>query len=268
MATSDSAPPPTAPEHASTLDARSREIIGGVIRLLARNGYDPCDISAEAEKTCREESISWVRAEPVAPSAIEAATQVFTLWFHESAYTDSRGKPRPLSVRGKRSLEALARQAGPNLKVEEVLKHVLRREVLRPHGRRYLPRRRILIFDEPGTSHARGLERVATILRTLAHNREANGTTPKWYERVATNARFPVSKRAEFDKRLEEFLDRMLVRFDTEMHEKADRRKKGEATVGLQIGVYVSEYQRSPPEPPAAPEPRATRERRRKKKSP
>ncbi len=258
MASSDP-PPPTAPERASTLDARSKEIIGSVVRVLARSGCNPRDIAAEAEKTCREVSTSWVPPARVALSPLEAAGHVLTLWFCEAAYTDARGKPRPLPVRGERSLEALVLQVDASLEVDEVLGHLLPRGVLRRHGTRYVPRRRVLFVGGSGPYHVRVVDRVAAMLRTLEHNSEPGRTTPKWYERVAANARFPVSQRAEFDKRLRESLDAILARFDAEMHEKNRRRKKGEPTVGLQIGVYVSEYE------PSLPEPRATRERRQKK---
>jgi hypothetical protein len=166
-----------------------------------------------------------------------------------------------MPLRGERSLEALALQWDPSFDVEEVLSHLLRRGVLRRRGSRYVPLRRVLFAPRSGTYHSRVVERVAAILRTMQHNSEPEHATSRWYERVALNNSFPVSQRAEFDQRVSEVFDGMIFRIDAEMNQKERRRKKGEPTVGVQIGVFLSEFEPSLPARRAMPA-------RRGKKSP
>ena len=263
MAASDSptAAPSGALERSSTLDASSREVLGSVVRMLAASGSDPREIAREVEKNCRKIAASWAPPPPKPVSTLNAAGHVLTLWFSEPAYTDARGRPRPLPLRGERSLEALALQWDASFDVEEVLSHLLRPGVLRRQGSRYVPRRRVLFASQTGTYHSRVVERVAAILRTMEHNSQPEHTTSRWYERVALNNRFPVRERAQFDQRLREAFDAIVFRIDAEMHEKERRRKRGEPTVGLQLGVFLSEFEPSVPQRRAKP-------RRHRRKSP
>jgi len=264
MAATDppTAAPASALEPSSTLDASSREVLGSVVRVLAANGCDPREIATEVEKDCRRMAASWAPPAPKSVSTLNAAGHVLTLWFSEPAYTDARGRPRPLPLRGERSLEALALQWDASFDVEEVLSHLLRPGVLRRQGSRYVPRRRVLFTPGSGTHHSRVVERVAAMLRTMEHNSDPKHALSRWYERVALNNRFPVSQRTQFDQRLQEVFDAMLFRFDAEMHQKERRRKRGEPTVGLQLGVILSEFE------PSLPERRAKPRRHIKKKSP
>jgi Family of unknown function (DUF6502) len=222
----------------STLDARAREAIARSVRVLARCGCKPEHIAQEVLKACRRIPRSWARTATAAVSEMDAAAHVLTLWFQDPLYLDSSGNPKPLPLRGAaRSLEALARRVNPKLDVEKILAHLLRRSVLRRIGSRYLPRNRALIFRGSGAPyHARSIQTMVSMLSTLEHNSRPGRSTPGWFERFAANARVPVSAIPAFDRWL--LRHRFLEQADAKLHAYERRRRKGERTVRIGVGLY------------------------------
>ena len=233
----------------STFDADAREAATSFVRVLARRGYTPQDIGAEVLRACRRIPRSWAQTAKVAVSQIDAAGHVLTLWFQDPAYLDSMGNPQPLSLRGADlSIEALARRVDAELDVEEILSHLLRRSVLRRNGTRYLPRSRVLMFRGSGASyHARSMQALVAMLSTLERNSRPGHSTPVLFERFAANVRVPVGAVAAFDRWLHRNGNRLLEQADAKLHAYERKRRKGERTIRLGVGVYRFGEEQPPP---------------------
>jgi hypothetical protein len=228
------------PRQSSTLDGRAIEAATRFVRVLARCGCAPKDIAREVLRACRKVPRSWAKNAIATVRGMDAAAHIVTLWYSEPAYLDSRGNPRPLPLRGPgASLESLLEQVDRKLDTQEVLRHLLRRQVLRRFGSRYLPRERLVSFRGTGAPyHSRSLRGLVSMLRTLEHNSEPERSTPGWFEVIAVNPRFPMSSRAAFDERLRRLGMRWLVQIDADMHRRERSRRKGERTVPLGVGIY------------------------------
>ena len=229
---------------ATKLDARALGAVACFVRVLARAGCAPQDIGREVQKACRTVPMAWRRHSRAELTAIDAAAHVLTLWHSDPEYLDARGKPRALPLREKGScIKALLRRVNPELRLSNVLSHLLQTRTLRRVGKRsYLPNDRVLSFrgtQEP--YHSRLLRALLAMLRTLEHNSIPDRNAPPWCEMLASNARFPVSARAAFDDRLRRLARQFLFHLDADMHRHERARRKGERTVPLGVGVYLFE---------------------------
>jgi Family of unknown function (DUF6502) len=231
-------------DRSSALDARAREAVTRFVRVLARTGCSPVEIARQVERAGREVPRSWLRNTRAQVRAMDAAAHALTIWYSDPSYVDARGKPRVLPIHGSGpSLEALARRADPALGPSEILPHLLRPKALRRLRRGFLPPSdRVLWFRGSGDPyHSRSVQGLLAMLRTLEHNGRSARTTPGWFEAFAVNPRFPVSARPAFDERIRRMGMRLLSHVDVDMHRRERRRKKGERTVPLGVGIYLFE---------------------------
>lgn len=224
----------------STLDARATEAIGRFVRILARCGCAPGDISEEVDRACRALPKWMVEKARAALREMDDASHVLTLWFSDPAYLDRQGRPMPLPLRGAGgSLETLAARADPNPNVRELVRYLSRRKALKRVGNRYLPKDRILsLRGAGGPDNFRHLRGVLGMLRTQEHNGQPSRRAEGWYEVFAENPRFPTSARSAFDKSMRQWGNRMMLRADAEMHRYERGRKRGERTVRMGVGIY------------------------------
>jgi hypothetical protein len=226
------------------LDPRVRQALQCLARVLARCGCAPRALEREFAKVCREIPKSLWKAtfsrEPGAPA------HVLTLWFSDPAYLDARGGPRPLPLRGRTSIEALAHRVDPSLDARDVLRYLQRGRGLRRTGGRYVPRDRVLNFAERLEQLER-LRGLFGLLSTLKHNSERVPQAARRFDVFAWNPHFPVSARPAFDKHVRRVGNRFLVQFDTQMHLRELARRPGEPTIPLGVGVYVFEDNPVPP---------------------
>lgn len=231
----------------SALEARAQEAVTRFVRVLARCGCTPRYIAQEVLKACRRVPRSWAQTTRAAVSDMDAAAHVLTLWFQDPACLDSKGNPQPLRLRGgERSLEALARQVDPKLDVDKILTHLLRRAVRR-RGGRYVPRDRVLMFRGSGPPyHARSLRTLVAMLGTLEHNARPRRSTPGWCEVFALNARVPASAISAFDQWLRRHGTRLLEQADGKLHGYEQKRRRGERTVRMGVGIYQFEEDTPP----------------------
>jgi hypothetical protein len=228
------------------------------VRLLARCGCSPSDIGKEVLKACRRLPKSSAQNSRATVPEVEGAAHALTLWFSDPEYLDSNGNPRPLPVRGHApSLESLSCRVDPRLDVQEVLRHLLGRSVLRRVKARYVPRHRVLFLRGFGSLyHSRSLRTLLAILSTLDHNGQPRRSSA-WFERFAVNPRIPVSQVPGFDQRLRRRGDSFIVETDADLLGCERARKPDEQTVCVGVGVYRFE------EPLLPRERLATRSRRR-----
>lgn len=225
---------------ASMLDVRAVEAVKRFVRVLARCGCPPKDIAAEVAQACYAVPKSWIYSPRVAIRDLDAAAHIVTLWYSDPRCLDPAGNPRPLPLRGlSPSVESLLFEVDRTLDPHDVLRHLLRRKVLRRVRTRYVPRERLVSFRGAGAPHyVRCLRVLGSMLRTLEHNNEPERTTPGWFEVTAVNSRLPVSACKGFDDRLRKQGMRLLAPLDGYMHNRERTRKKGEGTVCMGVGIY------------------------------
>jgi hypothetical protein len=222
------------------LDPIALEAIERFTRVLAHCGGAPRDLAAAFEAAChRIPPAAAVGAEGATPEMSDAS-HVLTIWYSDPQYTNPDGVPSAVPLRGTApSLEALVRSVDPKLKVEVVLRYLLRVRALRREGRRYAPRSRSLALrGTGGPTNFRNLRGLTAMLRTLEHNGRPKRLARGWFEVFAENPRFPAEARAAFDTRLDRLGMEFLQAIDADMHRRELARKPSEATVRIGVGVY------------------------------
>ena len=229
---------------ASSLNSSSMEAVDRFVRILARCGSEPQDIVRVVNEACQRIPAAWQVKAREAPREIGDAAHVLTLWFTEPAYLDKRGEPVALPLRGaSRSIAALVRRVDRRLDAREVLQYLLRTGGVRQKGTtRFMPRARgLLLRGAQGPDYFRTLRVLANMLRTLEHNvlplRQVRG----WFEYFAENPHFPASARAAFDGHVNRLGQEFLSRIDAYMRRREVKRRPGEPTVRLGVGMHLWE---------------------------
>ena len=231
------------PPGLSSLDAASLEAVGRFVRILARCGSIPQDIVRAVRQECEQIPPHWATRARRAQRYISNAAHVLTVWYSEASYLDADGRPRPLPLDGaSMSLAALVRGVDRKLDARQVLTHLLSIGAVRREGRRYVPRRRMLLL--PGTQgpgHFLTLHILTTMLTTLEHNAQGLGPASAWFQYVAENPRFPVSRRKQLDKYVKGIGESVLPRVDVYMRRREATRRPGEPTIRVGMGMYLWE---------------------------
>jgi hypothetical protein len=222
------------------LDAAALEAIHHFSRvMIVRCGYDTnaVDVAfSKAVEACRQDL-------PTAPPLlreIPEASHIVTLWGSNIDYVDEAGKPLPLPLRGKsRSIQALAAQTNPDLDLDELLQYLLRTNTVEQAGETYVLRQKwVMLRGIPGLAHGRSIRGLLGVLRTFEHNLLADSDARSWFEFMAENPHFPVSKLGAFDKLLRRVGLAMLRKIDGYMRNCEKHRTPGEPTVWLGVGAY------------------------------
>jgi hypothetical protein len=210
------------------------------VRLLARCGCTPSDITREVTAASQVVPKSWATKAQAAQPYLHHTSHVLTLWFSDPQFLKPDGTPRPLPVRGKgASIEALAQRVDPRLVAREVVRLLERGRVLRRVGERYVPRERSLVIrGEDLVDSFRKLRGLLGMLRTFEHNQRPKGQVPGWFEAFADNPHFPVRAIPSFDRKVRAEADRLLVQFDSDMHREERSRDPNEPTVRIGVGIY------------------------------
>jgi len=235
------------PERAKSapLAATVRQAIGQFVRLLSRSGVATDGIREEVLRACRTAPTKRTRAG--LSQEINDASHVMTLWFSDPAYTDKRGSPRALPLRGAAlSIEGLVRRVDPRLDVRNVLRYLERGRALRRVGARYAPRQQTLMFTQADDLSVT-LEGLFGLLRTLAGDMHGSQGRRRRLQVFAFNPRFPASGVAGFGRRIRPLVHRLLVQADDDMHLRELGRKPREPTVRMGLGVYQFVVRPRPP---------------------
>jgi hypothetical protein len=222
------------------LDAAALEAIHHFSRvMIVRCGYeaDAFDTAmSNATKACRQD----LPTVPPLMREIPEASHLVTLWGSNIDYVDEAGNPLPLPLRGKgRSIQALASQTNPALDLDELLQYLLRTHTVEQQGEAYALRQKwVMLRGIPGSAHGRSIRGLLGVLRTFEHNLLADSDSRSWFEFMAENPRFPVSKLGAFDKLLRRLGLAMLRKLDAYMRHCEKHRDPGEPTVWLGVGAY------------------------------
>lgn len=225
------------------LSAASIGAIGRVVRILGRCGARAPDIVRAMRRAAAQIPASWAVRATRATREMEYAPHTLTLWHTEAEYLDPLGKPRALPFEGpSRSFAALVRRVDPRFNPREVLEYLVRGGAIRRLGRRYLPRGRGLFIRGAGGPDYFHTQRLLTnMLSTLEHNLEVKPPVPGWFVYVTENRQFPVRERKSLDKYVAKIGKELLFRLDAYMHRRELRRRAGEPTMGVGIGINLWE---------------------------
>jgi hypothetical protein len=229
----------------STVSGASLESIGRFVRILARCGATPNDIVRAVRIAAARIPGSWaVRARKVTRE-IDDAAHVLTVWFSEAAYLDPSGRPRALPLEGaSKSVAALVRSVDQRFNAREVLAYLVRSGAVRRHGKRYVPRARMLLLrGARGPDYFRTLRVLTHMLGTLEHNVLPKRAARGWFEYFAENPRFPARAREGLDKYVAALGKEVLSRLDTYMRRREVNRKPSEPTLRVGVGMHLWEGQ-------------------------
>jgi len=256
----------------SRRDAAVPEIVVETIELLsfllARTGLSPSVLVRLVREAADRVPSSVVREGRRAAREMMDASHVLTLWFSDPDYLDQRAVPIPLRVRGPApSLATLIRRIDPALDVTEVVRYLLKARALRRVGRSYVPRgRTIQMRGTAAPVHERNLRPLRGMLRTLEHNSRPRHEGRSWLELLAENPLVPVSALARLDAQFDRLGGELARRWDAAMHLAERRRRPGEPTVRLGIGVYRFESEPHRADKPVPIGRTAQKSKRRKKR--
>jgi hypothetical protein len=176
---------------------------------------------------------------------IDLTAHVLTLWSQEREYLLPDGQMRPLRASGAApSIEALVHKVGRGLTIKSALTNLLSTGSLRRQGRMYVPYDTWVAHPSSSPSqHAHHMRVFVEFLRTLDHNTHAPGMGERWYQYAADNASIPVSQLAALNHYLRTTGHAFLKDKDSLMYRMARKRKRGESTRPVSIGIYLSQRQ-------------------------
>jgi len=238
----------------SALSPLAVEAIERFVGVLAQCGGLPPDLLAVFKVACQRIPPKTVADAKQLIPEMSDASHVLTLWYSDPNYTDGRGDPLPLKIKGAPpSLEDLVQRVNSDLRVEELLRYLLRVQALQKKGTLVVPRgRSIELRGTGGPTHFRNLRALTAMLRTLEHNSKPEPLASSWFEVFAENPRFPRSAQTAFDARLRRRGLEFLQDIDADMHRRELARKPGERCVRIGVGIYRFEEDVGPDAGPDA----------------
>ncbi|HKT74741.1 MAG TPA: hypothetical protein VJQ47_17785 [Steroidobacteraceae bacterium] len=224
------------------LDRLAGEAIDLCAWVIARCGYSPVEAAQRFTASCAKIPHSVTAQGRGTSQKTELAGHVLTLWYQESDYLLPDGEPRVLPARGPApSIEDLVRRVGNGLTLDLAMRFLLQTGSLRETGTGFVPRDRAVLHPGNSTSQQAFHMRVfIDFLRTLDHNTRARTRERRWMQSAADNLQFPVSKLARLDTYLRKSARAFLADKDSVMHGLALTRRRGEPTVPVSIGTYMS----------------------------
>jgi len=240
------------------IDGIAFEAMSRFARVLARTGLEREQMVRGFQKACDQVPQALVNQGRRHTREMIDASHVLTVWYSDPLYVDANGGPIRLRAHGTApSLEALIKRVDASLDAAEVIRYLIRARTIQRSGRGYLPRSRaVFLRGSGGAEHFHALRTLVGMLRNIEHNGQPQHRVRRWFQRLAENAHFPISARVELDEKLERLGMPFLEDFDAEMQSAELKRRPGEPTVRMGVGIYRFEDE---PEPPG---PRARRRRR------
>lgn len=238
------------------------EAIERFVRVLARTGVPARELARAFRDACDRVPATLVREGRHEVRKTIDALHVVTLWFSDPDFLDAEGRPLALTAEGRGpSIASLIRRIDASLDPSEAIEYLLKVNALRRKGARYVPKRREARMRGTGALvHARNLDPILGILRTLEHNSRPRHEARSWFERIAQNPCVPVRALAQFDARFERVATDFTRSMDALMHRAERARRGNEPTVRLGIGVY--RFEGESPTKAAPPGARRRRQRR------
>jgi hypothetical protein len=167
------------------------------------------------------------------------ATQVLSAWFQDPDFTDAKGRPRLLKLKGPGGFEELLQRHAPDIPITAMYKELKQAGAVRetPSGRIRAVSRAFIPSPLDPDGVIRAGEVIGDLTRTLSHNLADTDRAPGFERRAMSRRVVRVSRRA-FDRYLEsrgmdflEEIDAWLVDHESDNTERRVMR--------LGVGVYL-----------------------------
>jgi hypothetical protein len=215
--------------------------------VIAQCGYSPQKSARRFQQRFDRTPTAVVQRTASTSKDIDLTAHVLTLWSQEREYLLPDGQMRPLRASGPApSIEALVDKVGGGLSTKSALTNLLSTGSLRRCGQMYVPRDTWVAHPSSSPSQQAHHMRVfVEFLRTLDHNTRARSMDERWFQYAADNAAVPVSQMAILKRYLRATGHAFLRDKDALMYRMARRRKSGEPTRPVSIGVYLSQPRES-----------------------
>jgi hypothetical protein len=220
--------------------AIAREAIDRFARVLALTGMSREQMAYVFREACARAPKSLLKSGQLLERELVDAAHILTLWLSDPNYLDQYGEPLRIRSSGALpSLYALSKRLNPELKLDRMVKYLVRTGSVTRVGQRYVVRQRNVSFSsDPELAYAHGLQAVLGLLRTIEDNALPKKNQRLWLENMTGNPRVPARLRTEFDTKLCRLDMDFLNRMDADMQRAEQARPPGEPTVRLKVGLY------------------------------
>jgi hypothetical protein len=230
------------------LDAIAREAIELFALLLTRCNFSRRSAARYFENCLNALplSVGLPSDSLVAPAKDHVPADVLTQWHLLPQYV-LNGQPRPLRAKGSRaSVASIVRRVNPRSDPDRILEYLLSIGAVKRVGDLYIPRERIVQHRlSPRLQRIHHARLAVSLLRTLERNTRQS-TQGRWYQ-FATDGTVPESQLEDFSKQMWEASDQMLMLADAALFRRALTRRRGERSVPVTLGIFMSEGRRLAP---------------------
>lgn len=172
----------------------------------------------------------------------DAFSQLLTWWWNDPQYC-SNGVPLPLPAKGHApSIAALVRRLGRRYSLRAAMDYLRSTNSIEQVETRYVPTARwVRHRQNRRLRYSHHFWALAAFLRTLTHNADLREGEGELFEYIASNSRIPLSKVNIVHERLREAATPFLISQDSTLSRYERAHRRGERTVPVMIGVWVSE---------------------------
>lgn len=222
------------------MDAAGRRAIEQFVNVLRRCGYDRARILEAVRSATQAQPSDHPHTPRAGEPEFRDAPHLMTVWHADPSYTDRRGHPRPLRLRGAApSFESLVRRVSRSRRVEDMLQYLLRAGAVGKIRGRYVARTPwVSLRGMRNETSARSLRGLRGMLSNYEHNLLPRDQVESWFEYTAENDRFPVSQEGALADFLLKDCMASLRRVDAFMLMCEQTRKAGEPTMHVGVGMY------------------------------
>lgn len=213
------------------------ELLDALARILQSTGVDPRTQQQHFARICRRlAKTPTPRPQPYLPDL----SQILAQWHRNPLYLNRQGAPRALPLKGRHSLQSLAKNALPSTKPADAIAALEHNRAIRRTRAGYLPTdSRIVFVDDDLRAHA--LDALRALLSTLEHNLGSPRGSFKQFECIGSHPNIPRRALRPFDAAVRPLAMEFLQRAYADLTRHARRRTRGQATARMGVGVYVFE---------------------------
>ena len=223
-------------------DSIDAELLDALARILQSTGADPRTQLQHFTRICRRLAKT---PTPRPRQNLPDLSQVVAEWYRNPLYLNHQGAPRALPLKGRRSLQSLARDVLPNTDPSDTIAALEHNRAVRRTRTGYVPTdTRIVFVDADLRAHV--LDALRALLGTLEHNLASPRGAFKLFECIGSHPNIPRSALRPFDAAVRPLAMKFLQQTYADLTRHAHRRTRGQSTARLGVGVYVFEDRNRP----------------------
>jgi hypothetical protein len=172
--------------------------------------------------------------------------EVLTQWHLLPQYVQRNGQPRALRANGAGlTVASIVRRVSRRSNAARTLEYLLRIRAVEQVGNRFVPRDRIARHRlSPRLQRIHNFLATLALLRTVERNARGKGNG-RWYQ-FTTDGSIPESQVKTFALEMKEASDQTLMLADQARFRHGLSRQRGERTLPVTLGIFMSEGRRLP----------------------